>query len=96
MELWFADVINCECCETKINDFDHISLVLNKYIVKFDISMRYMISVKIFKCINDLLEESSAHLLFHHPIAALRLHEMVHTNAIDVISNDTNLLWCFN
>ena len=85
-------MVLCESYEAKINDLNHLGFFFDQDIVKFDISMSYALLMKIVKCFDYLFKESSADWLLNLSIMAVGFDILMNTNAINIISYNTNLL----
>jgi len=66
-----------EGCKAEVYDFNHVSLIFNEYIVKFNIPMSNSFLVKVVKCVCNLFEEPSTYILLNLPIIALLLNVLM-------------------
>ena len=85
-------IICAKSSKSEINDFDHKSLILDQDIIQLYISVRNTFLMEVIKCLCNLLEESTAHWLFHLAVGALLLDVLVQTNAANIISHDADCL----
>lgn len=77
--------------KTKIYNFDHVSLVFYKNIVKLNVPMSNSSCVQIVKCFYDLSEKLPANRLFHLSICALLLDVLMKRYTLNIIRNDADL-----
>ena len=78
--------------KAKVNDLDHVRLVLDEHVVELEVAVRNTTRMKILERLGHLLEEASAHALLDDTVRALRLHVLVQRDAGNVVHHDADLL----
>jgi len=88
--------ILAEGSEPKINNFDHVGLLLNQHVVKLDVSMGDSSIVQVVKCFSDLFEKPATSRFFYNSVGAVLLYELMERNALDEVGHDANLFGCLD
>lgn len=69
--------ILAESSKPEVNDLDHVGLVLDEYVVKFDVSVRNATQMEVVEGLSNLLEEAPANILLDLSISTLLLNILV-------------------